>query len=326
MPLSPSLQTLYADLVQQVLDRQAKAGSVYTQKNGGAAFLYARRTVGTVRIDEYLGPASDPDVIARAALIRQEQALARQRRKTVSALKRSGVPAPNLPLGRVLDVMSDAGLFDSGVLVGTAAYQCYSPLIGVALPSATLMTQDADFATAELAIAANDGQATMLDILQRADPSFRALPGLKPKAPPVSFRSADGFRVDMLTPIYRRSDTNPMPLPKLAAGATPLQYLSWLIAEHVPAVVLSGSGILIKVPSPARFAVHKLIIAQRRRADERLKRQKDLLQAKALMSALRETDPEPLKSALRSARARGKDGWSDPIRQSMAEIGVKTDR
>lgn len=322
MPLSPSLQTLYADLVQQVLDRQAKAGSVYTQKNGGAAFLYARRTVGAIRIDDYLGPASDLSVIARAALIRQEQALARQRRKTVSALKRSGVPAPNLPLGRVLDVMSDAGLFDSGVLVGTAAYQCYSPLIGVALPSATLMTQDADFATAELAIAANDGQATMLDILQRADASFRAVPGLKLKAPPASFRSADGFRVDMLTPIYRRSDANPMPLPKLAAGATPLQYLSWLIADAVPAVVLSGPGILIKVPSPARFAVHKLIIAQRRRPDERLKRQKDLLQAKALISALRETDPEPLKSALRSARARGKVGWSDPISQSLTEIGV----
>lgn len=322
MLLSPALQTLYADLVQQVVDRGEKPASIYTQKKGGVAFLYARRTVGTVRLDRYLGLAEDPAIQHLAETIRSAQNQARQGRKTVSLLKRAGIPAPNTSLGRVLDAMSDSGLFATGVLVGTAAYQCYSPIVGAALPAASLMTQDADFATAKLAIAADDGEASMLDILQRADASFRGVPGLRPSAPPSSFRSADGFRVDMLTPVFRRNDPDPMPLPKLKAGATPLQYLSWLIAEPVPAVVLAASGILVRVPTPARFAVHKLIVAQRRRSDERLKRQKDLLQAKALMSVLAETDPEQLATALRSARAHGKDGWSEPIRKSLAELAV----
>lgn len=86
------------------------------------------------------------------------------------------------------------------------------------------------------------------------------------------------------------------------------------------AVVLAGSGILVRVSPPARFAVHKLIVAQRRRDGERLKRQKDLLQTKALLAALSETDPEPLASAFRSARAHSRDGQSEPIRKSLAEI------
>ena len=323
MLISLPLQTLYSDLVQQISSRAANAASVYTQRKDGAAFLYGRRTVGTARLDSYIGPAADPAARARAEDIRQEQRLSRQRRKIVSALKRAGVPAPSLPLGRILDAMSDAGLFASGVLVGTAAYQCYSPIIGVALPSATLMTQDADFATAELAIASDDGEATMLDILQRADPSFRAVPGLNAKAPPASFRSGQGFRVDLLTPLFRRSDTDPMPLAGLAAGAVPLQYLNWLIADPIHAVALAGPGIPVRVPTPARFAVHKLIVAQRRRSDERLKRHKDLLQAKALFDALGETDPEPLATALRSARAKGREGWSGLIARSIEELNIK---
>jgi hypothetical protein len=319
MAFSPALLTLYADLVQQVRDRQARPGSIYRQKKGGTEFLYVRRTTGSVRIDEYLGPASDSGIAARADEIRREQALARDRRKMVSALKRAGVPAPGLALGRVLDSLSDASLFRSSVLVGTAAYQCYSPLVGVALPSASLMTQDADVAIVELATTA-DGASTMLDVLQRADPSFRALPGLKPKAPPASFRSANGFRVDLLTPIYRRADRDPMPLRNLGTGATPLQYLGWLIADSIDAVALVGAGVAVRIPAPARFAVHKLILAQRRRPNERGKRQKDLLQAKALVLALRQTDPEALATAYRSARGKGRDGWGKPIDKSLAEI------
>lgn len=194
------------------------------------------------------------------------------------------------------------------------------PIIGAALSSASLMTRDADFATAELAIAADDGKSTMLDILKRADPSFSPLPALKKSAPPSAFRNDSGFRVDLLTPIYRRSDTDPMPLANLQASATPLHYLDWLMHEAIPAVALAGSGISIRVPAPERFAVHKLILAHRRHAHDRLKRQKDLLQAKALMDALQVSDPEPLERALRSARGHGREGWADPIKLSLAEL------
>lgn len=322
MTLGPALETLYADLLQQLLDEQERPASIYRQKHGGAEFLYARRTVGSVRIDEYIGPAGDPSAERRATGIAAARSLARQRRKIVSALKRAGVPAPTTALSHVLDALSDAGLFESGVLVGTAAYQCYSPMLGARLPAASLMTQDADFASAKLAIAARDGKSSLLSILLRADVSFRAIPGLKRSSPPSSFRATNGFRVDILTPVLRRSDMNPMPFRNLDAGATPLQHLGWLIRDPVPAAVLAGSAILVRVPQPARFAVHKLIVAQRRPAGERLKRHKDLTQAKALIEALERADPHSLADALRSARRMGRRGWGVPIERSFKELGI----
>lgn len=323
MAFSPAIQTLCAELLQQVRDQHVPAGTVYTQRKNGNAFLYFKRMVGRQRVDEYIGPATDPAARERADAIRFQQVLTRQRRKIVSALRRAGVPAPVTALARVLDAMSDAGLFAQGVLVGTAAYQCYAPLIGAALPAAAMMTQDADLATASLALAANDGQSSMLDILHRADPSFREIAGLSAKAPPASFHSSDGFRVDLLTPLLRREDSNPMPLKKLAAGATPLHHLKWLIHEPVVAVAVAGPGIRVQLPQPARFAIHKLIVAQKRPAGDRLKRGKDLQQARALIAILREIDPQPLGEALQSAFRQGKEGWKAPIQASLAELELR---
>lgn len=323
MRVSLQLQTLYADVLQQLVDRRVAAGSVYVQRASGGTFLYVRRTVGRLRLDRYLGPADDPAAQELAMAIRAEQALARGRRSLISALKRAGLPAPGRDLARVLDVMSDAGLFESGVLVGTAAYQCYGPLLGVRLPASSLMTQDADFATPDLKIAARDSPASLLEILRRADPSFAAIPGQRKGAPPSAFRSGAGFRVDVLTPVLRRSDTIPMRLTGLGAGAAPLQYLAWLLSDPVPALVLAGAGVLVQVPQPARYAVHKLILAQRRPPQERVKRAKDLVQAKHLIVAMRDIDKVQLTAALRSARAKGREGWSEPIARSLGEIDEK---
>jgi hypothetical protein len=217
--------------------------------------------------------------------------------------------------------MADAGLFKSAVLVGTAAYQCYSPIVGAVLPSAALMTQDADVATASLALAADEGDDTLETILKRADKTFTSIPGLERRALPSRFKSASGFLVDLLTPNLRRSDTNPMPLKQLGAGAIPLQHLAWLIEEPVGAVALHGAGVPIRVPAPARYGVHKLVIAQKRHAAN-AKRQKDLMQAKSLMEALAESDPWAWNDTIEDAKARGKAGWAQPIARSMKELSA----
>ncbi|MDA7949776.1 MAG: GSU2403 family nucleotidyltransferase fold protein [Hyphomicrobiaceae bacterium] len=320
--LSPTLQTLYADLVQQVYAVTEKPGTVYIQKQKGRDYLYAKRRVGRTYRDMAIGRADDPSVKKRAEDISAEQKNLKERRNIVRTLRNSGVPAPARALGNVLDVMSDAGLFGDAVLVGTAAYICASPIIGAALPSGVLMTQDADLATASLAIAGDAEGDTILDILQRADETFRPVPALKKGAPSSSFKSRTEFMVDLLTPQKRRSDTNPMPLEKLEAGATPLQHLDWLIADPVRVVALHGPGIPVKVPQSAKYAVHKLIVAQKRRPDERVKRGKDLLQAKALIEALSETDPHALYDAIDDASAQGARGWKHPVQRSLKELGI----
>jgi hypothetical protein len=67
-----------------------------------------------------------------------------------------------------------------------------------------------------------------------------------------------------------------------------------------------------------RFAVHKLLVAQRR--DTADKKKKDLRQAQELIDIFLETDEASLQDALDSARNRGKS-WKAAINASLKEIG-----
>jgi hypothetical protein len=113
-----------------------------------------------------------------------------------------------------------------------------------------------------------------------------------------------------------------MPLKRLAAGATPLQHLDWLIAEPITGVALHGAGVAVSLPRPARFAVHKLVLAQKRGAHEAAKSRKDLAQAAAMLMALRESAPFELEDTLAEARSIGRDGWARPIERSLSRIAA----
>jgi hypothetical protein len=319
--LTPSIRTLFADLLQQV-ETAPPVGTPYERRIEGGDYLYAKVPVGVGRIDVFLGRADDPAVRSRAEEMRQGMALAKSRRSIVSMLKRAGLTGPDQRAGAILDALSQAKLFDGGaVLIGTAAYMLSEALVGRRLPVPTLMTGDLDLATARLAVTAEPPQS-MQEILRRADPTFEGLFQLDPRKPPSRFRNAEGFLVELLTPIRSRYDTNPMPLDALSAGAIPLQYLGWLIADPVRTVALWGAGVMVNVPQPARYAVHKLIVAQRRNPANRIKRTKDLAQAGALITALRQDDPFALEDAMDDARARGKAGWADLIDRSLAELAL----
>ena len=324
MALSLNLLTLYADLQQQLAVRAERHGTIYRQKIKGGTYAYSRRNVGRARRDVFLGREDDEDVQARVELIRAETTLAKDRRKIVSALKAAGFPAPPTETALVLDALDDAGVLRQIVIVGTAAYQIYAPLLGAIPEQAYRTSQDADFATMSLAISGDAKNETLETILRRADLKFTGRLGLDRKSLPSSFRAASGFMVDLLTPIFRRDDPNPMPLPNLKAGATPLQHLKWLVENAVPIAVLHGSGIPAFVPQPARFAIHKFIIAQKR-AVNREKRFKDLAQAKAIIDILKTRDPYALEDARDAAFADGKEGWEVPIRRSLKELKLNSE-
>jgi hypothetical protein len=321
--LSPSIQTLYADLIQQV-ETAPLAGTVYQRERDGIRYHYAKVPVGRVRIDSFVGKAGDPDADAQAASMSQGMELAKSRRRTVSMLKRAGLAGPDRMLGAVLDALAHAGLFRNGaVLVGTVAYMMNEPFVGRRLPAPLLMTGDLDLATANVALAA-DPPEPIEAILKRADPTFEAVMQLDPRQPAARFRSASGYLVDLLAPTRRR-DERPIPLEGLAAGAEPLQHLRWLIDQPVTAVALWGAGIAVRIPQPARFAVHKLIVAQRRNPNDRIKRTKDLAQAGAMMDALASSDPFALEDAMEEARTQGRT-WTAALDRSLAEIGRKIER
>lgn len=319
--IPPTLQTLFADLLQQV-ETAPLAGSIYRRAQDGVEYIYAKIPVGSGRLDQFIGKSGDPEAEERAKSLQTGTVLAAQRRRLVSMLRHQGLAGPDRTMGAILDALAHAGLFNAGaVLVGTAAYLVSEPLVGSRLPSPTLMTGDVDLATARVAITA-DPPERLMTILRRADPTFEGVPQLEPKAPPSRFRNASGYLVDIVTPTRTREDSNPVALAQLDAGAAPLQHLAWLIDGSVRTVALWGGGVLVNVPQPARYAVHKLILAQRRDISGRLKRAKDLAQAKALIEVLLKHDPFTLEDALNDARAQGEKGWSVPISRSLEEVGL----
>jgi hypothetical protein len=324
--LSLNVQTLYADLLQRMTPGGERPATISRRTINGAVYLYAERREGTGKAQLYLGPESDPATLEKAAAIRHEAELGKQRRKSITMLKAAGLQGPTLEVGRVLDAVSRAGLFETGmVLVGTVAYQVYPAMLGCELDRAAAMTQDADLvaATVDVGIAApdraSDGCPDMLAILRRADPTFRPAPTLAGTALPSRFTTEAGLDVELLTPVRKRGEEPPVSLPAIQAGAVPLQFLNYLIEDALPAVVLHGSGVRVRVPQPARFAVHKLVVAQVRGLDSG-KREKDLLQAASLMAALDETDPDALEDALEDARSRGPK-WRTHVDAGLGKIG-----
>jgi hypothetical protein len=321
-PLSLNIQTLYADLAQSITFSTTLPGSVFTQTIRGKPYLYAAEKHGAVRITRYLGLAEDPETTERAENIRRAAQDAKGRRTTVSMLKRAGLPAPTIAMGRLIEAIAKAGLFNNGiVLVGTAAYQIYPAIVGAVLSTAALTTQDADLAVASLAVAPDMKGESLLDVIKRADPSFIPQPSLDPRTPPWRFRSGAGLEIEVVTRHRTRADEeHPVVIPGLRCSAQPLRYLEFLIADPIPAVALYGAGVPVTVPQPARYGVHKLIVAQVRQQGS-AKREKDLIQARELIAALETSHPGAVKDALENARQRGRK-WKAAVDRSLREIGL----
>lgn len=305
---------MYADLLQNVGLADVEHGSVSVRKIKGRDYLYVTTKDGSKRHQRSLGAADDPVVQAKAEEIRQAALRARQLRTTVSALKKAYIPGPSLALGRVLEVIANAGLFKQGlVLVGTAAYQTYPCLVGAYLPSGALMTNDADLLVASFV--APEPQ-DLEKILQRADPTFKAHMSRDDVLPKV-FRAANSFQVDILTK-FGRGRKSPLLIDALQCSAEALAFMEYLAEESIEAVALYGPGVLVSVPPPMRYAIHKLLVAQERKAHSP-KRNKDLKQAKDLIDVFVEMDSLAFEEALDDARNRGPK-WKKSIDASLREI------
>ena len=130
--------------------------------------------------------------------------------------------------------------------------------------------------------------------------------------------------VEFLTPAFGAELVKP--LPALGVSAQALNYLNFLIAEPIQAVALYRSGVLVQVPRPERFAIHKLIVADRRRGGpDQLKARKDRDQAAFLVAVLSEDRPDELAEAYADARSRG-PRWRARIDASLKRMPETAER
>lgn len=312
-----NLITLYADLQQNVGFDDVPEGSITIRTMKKIKYVYLTEKVTRRQIN--LGRADNPDVMSRANEIRHKTESSKSLRATVTALKNAKIPSPSLPLGRVLHTLASAGLFDRGIiLVGTAAYQTYSCILGYYLPGSAIMTNDADLLAASFV--AGDEVLDLEEILQRADPSFKAQMSRTDTLPKI-FRASNSFQVDVLTR-YGRGRTSPIPIRGLTCAAEALRFMEYLAEDPIEAVALYGTGVPVKVPRPLRYAIHKLLIAQERSGTHAPKKAKDLRQAKDIITAYQEDNPDELEDEISDARNRGR-AWKKNINASLQEIASK---
>ncbi|NLS06394.1 hypothetical protein HGP14_24095 [Rhizobium sp. P32RR-XVIII] len=274
------------------------------------------------RTRRYVGPATDDDIARRVETFKREKDDLRARRRMVSTLTREGgMLALDSMSGDVVEALAAGGLFRlRGVLIGTVAFQTYSGLLGVRLPMAAILTGDADVAQ-DYAISSEvqDSLPPIVELLQGVDPTFRPVPHRSGAAATSAFQTDSGFRVEFLTS-NRGSDDymdQPAKMPALG-GADPLRFLDFLIRDPVRTILLHKSGIPVTVPEPSRYAVHKLIVATRRRMDDlsALKREKDIRQAELLFEALYQTRrASDFALAYDEAWERG-PAWQEALREA----------
>lgn len=312
-PLPAQTAVLYAELLERLLAESARRGvgkapgTFTTKKVKGETYAYFQYSApgGTVR-QLYLG-RSGPPIEKLVARYKSEKPGVDEERAGVERLcaqiRAGGGWAMGPRAGRVLKAFADAGIFEAGaVLVGTHAFGAIGNLLGVRLTGANLRTDDLDLAAVSL-LAASGGAADAEGALERLEMGFLPVPGLDSRQPSTSFKvRGESLRVDFLTP---GKAGKPVALPRLGTNAQPLPFMDYLIENPEKAAVLDAGGFLVSVPSPARFALHKILVAPERPASQQSKAAKDLAQAAQLVEALAEARPGDLRLAHDALRERG---------------------
>jgi hypothetical protein len=318
--LPESVQTLYAELVDQVRIADAEAavgaapGTFVSKTIRGRVYWYVQRSEGAAKRQIYLGPETPELLATMEAASQQRDARSgdeRRRRELVSMLAAGGMFRESAAIGTVLRVLAEASVFRAGgVLVGTQAFTCIANMLGVSFEKESLRTADVDVAHDRSIPLGLDRvpHGDLLERLRAGNPAFFEVPGIDARRPSTSFsvRRAD-LRVDFLTPAPRGSSSSePILLPHLGVAAQPLPGLEYLLEESIDAAAVVGSGIRVNVPSPARFAIHKLWVSTERPASEAAKARKDLRQAEQLCEVLLEDRPGDLEAAWSALPPRGR--------------------
>lgn len=331
--ISLAMQTVFSDLEQRVQDADfsetfEKPGTFKKMKRGKKYYWYWQYRDGKKVIQKYVGQFTSPDVTERVKRFNELKFDYDQRRGMVRSLAAAGLPLPDPLSGNIVEAMCRAGFFRlRGVLVGTTAYQCYSGILGARLSATSLRTADADFAQFyAIAQRIDDKMPPILDVLRSVDKSFHQVPHLNDPISATAFVNDSKYAVEFFTPNRgsQEYEGKPAPMPVLSgASAEPLRILDYLIHRPMRSVILQDAGVPVTVPSPERYAIHKLIVADRRREMGASKARKDIEQASSLIEAMKDDRAVSLSEAWQEAWERG-PAWKEGLLLGLDRLSAET--
>jgi len=330
-PLPLETQTLYAELLEQLRGAEFArsfadlAGGLTTRERGGEKYWYFRSSEGLGAAREfYIGPDNEAtQQLLQAYRERQGQAQGNtERRRRLAAMLRSGGLTLTDPTSsKIIQAFTNAGVFQlGGVLVGTHAFLALGNALGVKWTTA-LQTQDVDFgalATHRVGIGVRQTPLLMAHVPSAIDalkmgfvPSIRLHASSKPTTYVVPGKD---WRIDLVTSPRGKDRDRAVPIPRLGAHAQPLEFMDYLLEKTMDAALVGKSGILVAVPEPARFALHKLLVAGNREPRAATKAPKDRQQAFCVLSFLAQERPGDIRLAGEDALQRG-PRWRQLLRE-----------
>jgi hypothetical protein len=314
-------QTAYARLLDQLLVASVgdlRSGVSLVSKNvRGRRYWYAQaRRVGK-KVQTYIGPDS-PETAQLVERWRAARAEASSRAELVAIARAGGAYVLPAAEARVLAQLAPVFRM-GGVLVGSHAFAVLGNSLGVRWREALVRTEDVDLAADARIDVAVGREFEPLELDSLLGGAVPRIPLLHPTYPATSFQvRGTSIEVDLLTPLVGRERSRPVRIAALGAAATPLRFLDYLVEETQPGAVLGGEGVLVTVPRAGRFALHKLIVAARRRPTGAAvpKARKDRAQASALIRVLAEELPGELRLAWKALAARG-PSWRAAVAASV---------
>lgn len=221
---------------------------------------------------------------------------------------------------RVIRRLAEYGFFRAGgVLVGTHAFLALGNMLGVRWDEAA-RTQDIDLAHAgkNLALALPaDIEVRTHNAIESLNMGFLPVSGLASKAGATYLNPKEPeFRLDFLTTMHRGGEA-PYEHPQLHITLQPLKFMEFSLTQVQQAVVFCQEGaVMVNVPHPARFALHKLLVAGEREGSFAAKTAKDIQQAAALLLFLQGNRPWEVDETRADMLGRGK-GWRDRLQRGV---------
>ena len=326
--LSLSTQTAYAQLLDAALSAELVrsvadlSGSFNAKMVKRRKYWYFQYTEPSGKLRQvYVGPDGEP---VQGLMERKGGPSAAS---ALGPLARAALAlgcTPVLPRHyRVIRRLADYGFFHAGgLLIGTHAFLAYANMLGVRW-GVQDRTQDIDFAHAGEAVALglpNNVEVQTAEAILSLNMGFLPVSGLSGKTGGSDLVPAEpDFRLDFLTPLHRGGDT-PYLHPQLHVNLQPLPFMEFSLERLEQAVVFCTEGaVLVNVPSPERFALHKLLVFGERTGTFRAKASKDLAQAAHLLAWLLDHRREPLDDALKDLLSRGK-GWVSRFKQGVKAL------
>lgn len=267
---------------------RAYAGGMYWKRQGDYEYLVKTQADGRQR---RVGPRSAETEAAHAKFTGKKLEVEDRLRSLRSALKDSERLNKALKVGRVpsaviavLQAVEDAGLGEHFVVVGTHALYAYETAAGVRVVDVDLLWD----ARKRVGFITDLGklEVSMLQVLQRADPTFRRKEGQNETA-----INARGFEVDFLRRQPEGDDPHPFRFSDDEGDLWPVQAVRASVltsARRFDHVVVSATGrmALMRTIAPAAFVEFKRWMAAKAPKREAIKRRRDLRQAEIVQALL----------------------------------------